>query len=252
METNNHTEKNTDMKDNILTKITDKEVSMRPKMYFTTKFVVLCSLVVFILLLSIFVVSIIFFSLRVSGHALLFGFGFQGVILFLKLFPWIPLAVDIVAIFLLAKLLRKFTFVYRRPLLPLLVLVFVLCVGTGLLIDRATDLNDTLLDNANHNKLPKPFSSVYEGANRLSRPRSWVCRCQVVSIGTDTMIVVDTKLGFENTFTVFLPDDLPVGSVIPFSVGDLLYIAGPPHDGVIHPIGIRALEPDGQMMFAPQ
>ncbi len=163
-------QKNTSTRESVLTQIQSQAVVMRPKIYFTLKLVGIVLLSVIVLLLSIFILGMISFSLRVSGHAFLFGQGFRGVVLFLRFFPWIPLALTVGALILLVKLLRTFSFGYRQPIIFVLAFVGLFCLGAGIALDRGTRVNDRMFDNAMRAPRPGPVDSIYRGAKRVPPP----------------------------------------------------------------------------------
>src|SRR6185369_5791914 len=96
------------LKSTILEKIKKGEVEMTPKSRFVFKVVLLISLAVLIFITTVFLVSYTVFSVIVSGHLLLLGFGWKGLLTFMLLFPWTTFCIDIVLVFVLDLLLRRF------------------------------------------------------------------------------------------------------------------------------------------------
>ena len=161
---------NTHTRESVLAQIESRVVVMRPKIYFTLRIIGIVVLSVIVLLFSIFILGMISFSLRVSGHAFLLGRGFQGVLLFLRLFPWIPLVVTVGVLALLVKLLRTFSFGYRQPVIFVLAFVGLFCLGAGIALDRATPVNDRMFDSAMRAPRPGPVDALYRGAKRVPPP----------------------------------------------------------------------------------
>lgn len=165
-----HTKNTNSVRDSILNQIQSKTVTMRPKVFFTLRFLGVVVLAVLVLLLTIFILGMISFSLRISGHAFLFGRGLQGVLLFLKFFPWIPLAVTVGVLALLVKLLRTFSFGYRQPIIFVLVFTGLFCLGAGIALDRGTRVNDRMFDSAMRAPRPGPIDTMYRGARKVPPP----------------------------------------------------------------------------------
>jgi hypothetical protein len=151
----------------VLDQIQSRTVVMRPKVYFTLRLIGVFVLAVIILFLAIFIVGMISFSIRVSGHIFLLGKGLQGVMVFLELFPWIPLAVTMGMLVLLVKLLRTFSFGYRQPIAYVLIFVGLFCFGAGVALDRGTRMNDVMFDSAMRAPRPGPIDTIYRGARRV-------------------------------------------------------------------------------------
>ncbi len=244
MESNTPKQKIENLKETILHKIGSKEVTMRPRLYFAVRIALVVVLSIVTLLLSIFIINLVFFSLRVSSHLMLLGFGLRGVLSFLHLFPWLPLIGDIFFLVVLVKLLRKFSFGYRMPILYLLGCIFLFSLGAGLALDKETTMNDRLFIRAERNELPAPLGSLYMHARRLPAPEDGMCKCRILMIGDTMMTVVDTKAGAEKTFSIPLLPDAPT----PFSEGDIIFITGDQKDGVITPRGVRPV-PARQRFF---
>ncbi|MDB5194683.1 MAG: hypothetical protein JWN50_697 [Parcubacteria group bacterium] len=158
------------IKENILHKIKENKLSMRPRAYFLLRMVLVALLGLVILLVSVFLFNLIFFSMRVSGHAHLMSYGPSGIAIFLRLFPWPLLIVDVLLLMLLEHLLRRFRFAYKQPILYFFFAILALAISVGLLIDRSSDVNDRMLRHADVNDLPGPFNNFYEGARRLPPP----------------------------------------------------------------------------------
>jgi hypothetical protein len=142
METNHPQPKS--MRERILEKIDTRELSMRPKIYFTLKVAALVLITLAVLVISIFIFNFILFSSRINGHESLLGFGPRGILTFLEFFPWWLLGIDIALIILLEWLLRQFRFGYKSPVLYLLLTLLVVTASTAFLIDRGTAFNDQL------------------------------------------------------------------------------------------------------------
>src|SRR5690348_1082993 len=108
------------MKQDIMNRIKSGELDMRPRIYFMLKLAALIVLMVATLVVSIFILTFILFSIRINSQDVLLGFGSRGLTTFLRFFPWGLLFIDIALIFLSQHLLRQFRFGYRIPALYVL------------------------------------------------------------------------------------------------------------------------------------
>lgn len=157
----------TTLKEKLLHKIDSHELRMKPKRYFVMRLVALAIVAGLVLAVTVFLFNFIFFSMRVSGHAQLFRYGGAGFFVFLKLFPWLLFATDILLVILLEKLLRRFRFAYRQPVLYLFLALFAFGIAAGLFLDRISDVNERLLNHADRDELPGLINNLYRGARRL-------------------------------------------------------------------------------------
>jgi hypothetical protein len=240
MEHNEH-----NLKDNILNKIRMDELTMRPKIYFTLQVAALVILTLAVLVVSVFIFNFLLFSIRVSGHLSFLGFGWEGLFVFLHFFPWGFLLLDVALIAILESLLRRFRFGYKVPVLYLLGGLLCLTVLAALLVDRGTGFNDMLLMHADRHELPGPFGEFYEHARIPLPPDSGVCKCSILSINGNTMVVRDTHSS--TTLTIVLPQNDPYATTTFLRVGDIILIAGDTDDGgIIKAFGV------GKLSMPPQ
>jgi hypothetical protein len=158
------------IKEQILEKIRGNELRMKPRAYFTLRLIALGLVASLILVLTVFIFNFIFFSMRVSGHAHLFRYGFSGIVIFLALFPWTLLFADLLLVILLEHLLRRFRFASRQPILYVFLVLLALAISAGIFIDRTSDINERLLHHADRDELPGALNEFYEGARRLPPP----------------------------------------------------------------------------------
>ena len=126
----------------MLKKILAQEVTMRPRLYFIAKATALIVVASLTLVVSASIGSFILFSIRASSETSLFGFGPPGYLIFLRVFPWGLLILDIACIVLLEWMLRKFRFSRKSPLLYLLfaIILLTLCVTVAVDQSRVSDM----------------------------------------------------------------------------------------------------------------
>lgn len=232
----NEHEQKKPIKERILAGIHAGDVVMRPRFHFTLKIAALVAVAFGVLIVSIFIFNFILFSIRINSHDTLLEFGFDGLLAFLLFFPWFLLALDIALIALLEWMIRRFRIGYTIPVLYLLALVAVVTIGTGLALDRGTDFNDRMLEKSH--RLPKPFGAFYEGARYHPKPGSGICKCEILSIEGNTLVVEDLRSG-TTTLVVTLPWSDMRATTTGLQIGDIVLIAGSEKGGVIEAYGVR-------------
>jgi hypothetical protein len=227
----------TSLKEKLMHDIKHGKVSMTPRIYFTLRFMALIATSIAILVVTIFIINFISFSIRISMHDALLGFGTRGVEAFLKHFPWPFLLADIGLIVLLQHLVRNFSFGYRVPVLYLASGLIVFAAILGILMDRATPFNDVMHER--RSKLPPGARGMYEGV-RPPHPGSGICRCKILSIEGNVLQVEDLRPGVSatSTLTVVLPMDSRRATTTDLSVGDIVFIAGEEGD-IIEAFGVK-------------
>ena len=230
------------LRDGILAKINSNQVRMRSRAFFVLRIIGIVVLAVAVLALSIAIANFISFMVRVNGQGPLLDLGWQGIWIFIQVFPWPVLIVDLICIFLLERLLRMFRFGYRSPALYLFIsILFVAGVG-GILLDRGTPLNNDLLHQADQGRLLPPLGALYQGSRRPPPPNSDAYRGTLMSFTPPTAMLNDPDVS-TSSLEVLLPNQGPDAHQI-FSVGDAVVVIGGEQGGIIHAIDIYPLDPD--------
>src|SRR3989339_1207086 len=99
----------------VLDKVQRGEVKMKPKTYFVSRTVGVIFLALLTAFLVLFLASFIFFNLRASGAWFLPQFGFSTIGIFFKSLPWLLILIALILIVVLEILVKRFSFAYRRP-----------------------------------------------------------------------------------------------------------------------------------------
>lgn len=152
----------TNLKDKILQEIRSGQLSMRPRIFFVLQVAALIAVALATLVVSVFILNFILFSIRLNRADMLLSFGPGGWLAFLQFFPWTLLVLDMLLVAVLQWLVRKFKFGYRMPALYMLAALLMLTVIAGALVDRATPFNDRLFEM--RRGLPSPVRDLYDGA----------------------------------------------------------------------------------------
>ncbi len=234
-----HNPKN--IKDTILGKIRSEQILMRPRLYFTLQVVGSIILALCVFFISIFIVNFILFSLRINGHDAYLGFGPRGVEAFLRFFPWELLVLDAALVVALQWMLRQFRVAYQMPVLYLIggLIAFSVIAGVGL--DRGTQFNDEMLNQADQHQLG-PFDEIYIHARRPPPIGEGFCHCIVTAISNNTITVQDSRS--TTTLTVILPDDDDRATTTGLQVGDTVLVAGDRDGNTITAFGVRKVPAD--------
>ncbi len=103
--------------DRIFEKIKNGQVKMRPKLYFVLKSLIFALGIVLASILVLFLFSFIVFCLKLGGIWFLPKFGFRGLGIFFISFPWFLILLALFLIFLLEIIAKKYSFVYKRPII---------------------------------------------------------------------------------------------------------------------------------------
>ncbi len=253
----NDTTNNSDgrMTESVLARIKAGEVKMHSRGRYILSVAAVAALVFAILVVSVFLSSFILFNMRMTGQSFLLGFGMKGLLSFFVFFPWGLLLVDIALLAILEKILRRFRFCYKMPVIYMFAAVAVVTLLSGLVLDRSTPFHDDLLRRSDKRKLPLPLGSMY-GGMRLPLPPKGdsICRCLITSIDGNVLTVrrniskdvirdlfrdATSSTPLEKEFTVVLPEMMKEDALRLIEVGDTVFIAGSIEEGSIRAFGIR-------------
>jgi len=126
---------------------------MKPKAFFVCKAIFIICASVLVALFCLFIFSFILFACKASGACYVSGFGRNGLLTFLVMFPW-ALVLALFALFLILEtLLKKFSLAYKRPIFYSITLLAFLIILGGILINK-TPLHPHLWERAEQNRLP--------------------------------------------------------------------------------------------------
>ena len=231
---NNQEQKN-HISNKVLDKIKSGEVKMRPKIYFVFRTILLVLGVLVSILSLIYLASFIIFSLRASGILFLPKFGFPGIGIFLNSLPWILILIVVILIIVLEIFTKRFTFVYRRPILySLLIIVFIVILGS-FIIDR-TPFHAGLFWRAQEGRLPA-IGSVYRD---IGVPKADNVHRGIVSETLEDGFAIETPRGellviVITSETRFLPE-------ADIEEGDIVVIMGDKDNSTIEAFGIRKIK----------
>jgi hypothetical protein len=220
MKTNN-TEQH--IQDTVLQKIREGAIRARPKSYFAMRLTATIFVAVCALIISIFVMSFVLFSLGESGEQFLLGFGYSGILTFLSLFPWMLVGIDIGVVIILEWLVKGFRFGYRISFLMIFIYLFAVSAILAVVV-TFTPVHQALLEKADEGSLPV-IGELYEHI-RDPHTDKGVFRGTVTSVHGD-QITLDhddrDQDGDDGLRTIVLPPNSPS-----LYIGEHIYVFGEP------------------------
>lgn len=145
----------------MLVAIRSGEAKMQPRWHFVLRTILFIVGGIIALLALLYIASFIVFVLQETGLWFAPVFGVAGWYSFFRSLPWILVALLIVFVLILALLVKRYSFVYERPTMYLLIGIVALVALGGFLI-AATPFHRTLFDSARSGNLPV-LGGLYRG-----------------------------------------------------------------------------------------
>jgi hypothetical protein len=212
---------------------------MRPRWHF----VLLSALSVigaFILLLTLlYVTSLAMFFLRDSGAWYTPSFGGRGWYPLLHSLPWFLILLIVAFMIVLDLLVRRFAFVYKKPLLLSAIGILLLIFFGGFFIAQ-TPLHRMIMLSARHGDLPSPIDMLYRGPMRVPPP-SDTYHGQILVIVPGGFTLVDEEGAGTTTVLVTPETRLPYGE--DFKPGERVVVVGDTTaTGTVRAFGIREID----------
>ncbi len=229
MTENNH---NNSIQDKVLKAIEDGKVQMRPRWQFVLVSVLMGIGLVLLFLTSLFVVSLIVFSIHQNGAIYVPGFGIHGVNLFLSSVPWLLVLVALLFIVLLQVLVKRYSFGYGKPLLFTALAIIAVAVVGGIAVER-TPLHLTLFERAENEHLPIG-GSIYK--HYCCHGIEEVTIGKIVAIGDKTYQIETQE---REIILVLLSDQTDIPANQTFKIGDVIVVVGDMEKHAIDAEGIR-------------
>lgn len=228
------------LREQVLEKIEQGSVRMRPRLYFILKTIATLVAATAVLLLSSLIFSFLLFTIIEGGEHFLLGFGSKGITTFFLVFPWALLALDIVAVLVLRFLLRGFRTIYRLPFAMVLGLLMVGSIAFALLINL-TPLHGILYERADTEDLSF-LDSFYENI-RVPNEQYGEFRGIIDTIDGRTITITHDDGDSDEddgVRVITVPDAIDIST---FKTGDEIYVAGDDDDDddVIEAYGAREI-----------
>ncbi len=133
---NNNSKKS--IKENIISKIKRGEIKAKPKIYFIVKTLFNIGIVLTFFLFLLYIGSLIIFILRVNNFLAISGLGIKGIKTVIFYFPWYLLILSLFLIIVFEFFGKKFSLIYRRPLLYSLIAIMIMTTIGSFFIERSS------------------------------------------------------------------------------------------------------------------
>lgn len=221
-------------KDTIIDKIKSGEVAMKPKWYFVLRaFLFLCSML-FVALISVYLLTFIVFALHKTGVWFTPSFGMRGLMFLVVSSPWVLILVLFMFLGLLYVLVTHYSFSYRKPLVYSMIgsVLFVIAISSFV---AQTSIHDRVQTFVEAHQVPG-FTTLYDAVGK-ERPAG-------IAVGTISELVengfvlqVDGELV---TIKIGLLTRQPTGKE--YSIGDKVMVLGKKTDTTMQAFGIRHLD----------
>lgn len=228
-------------KSKILEKIKKEDVKIKSKSYFVFRTVIYVLILVFGFLFSIFFASFIVFSLRAKGALYLPGFGFRGWGLFLSSFPWLLVIFALILIIVLEIFAKKFSVVYKKPLIYSILVIIILILLMSFLIGQ-TSMHSKLFKSAQEGKLPI-MGPMYK-ENFIKTPYN-VFIGKVFDI-SDNGFQLEIKNGEILSVIISEARFLPSQGI---KKNDSVMIMGDKEDSIIKAFGVKQIKDNGASIY---
>jgi low affinity Fe/Cu permease len=139
----------------ILDKVKSGQIKMRPSSYFVLKTILAVAVILIVAASVLFLISLIFFNLKASGVWYLPRFGFPALGPYIRLLPWVLILAVGVLVLVLEVLAKRFSFVYKRPLVYSLIAIALLVFMGSFILDK-TPLHLSIF-SSQEDPLKNPF-----------------------------------------------------------------------------------------------
>lgn len=224
------------LKDAVMKGIQEGTVRMRPRWHFMLLSALVLVGALVVCLTMIYVVSLVVYLLQANGEWFAPSFGLRGWFSLLNALPWLLMLLLVIFVGILEILVRRYTFVYKKPLLTSVLGIITVVVAGGFLV-ALTPLHSRMAHFDRNRMLPPPFDGLYREPPALRSPDLF--RGEIISIENGRILMI-TKEG-RMTVLVDPRTRLPHGNG--FTIGDLIVIIGDSvASGTIHAFGIRPVE----------
>ncbi|MDD5318321.1 MAG: hypothetical protein PHF79_00660 [Candidatus Pacebacteria bacterium] len=219
-----HTTNMTNEIDNKIDEMIKKgNLKMRPKWYFILQGFLAVLGALFLFLLLIYVISFIIFVVFHTGVAFVTGFGPLGIRAFLFSFPWILVLVVVAFMAILEKLLKRYAFSYRQPIIYSAMGMMVIVVLGGVFLAQ-TSIHDVFLRHARKGDLSlQPIAGVFY--KNYGAPHFTDIHLGVITL-IDAQGFVMLDHDGDETARVFVTPDTRFDPSAGFSVGDTVVVLG--------------------------
>ncbi len=230
-------EKDKILKETVIEKIKKGDVEMRSKSYFILKGFLVFGTIGLSFVFAIYLLTLLIFVLRINDIILLSDFGWYGLSIFIKIFPWAILFLSLFFLLLTDILSRKFSFAYRKTIIVSLGVVTLIVFFFSILIDSYS-LQDKVYQSALRNEIPIGRQMYRDLANIESEN---VVMGKVVEINEEFLIIEKDN---QEKVTVIITDPASrhFRSLDRVREGESVFVIGEEDDtGKINAFGVKKM-----------
>lgn len=222
---------NNSLQDKILEAIKSGEVKSKSKWYFYGQSAALAMGLILTGLVLLFLGSLIVFSLQQNGAVFVASFGFYGLRILIMSLPWVLIIAVATLLVLLERLLKRYKFSYKQPMLYSFVGIGLLFT-VGIIFISRVHIHEELFEQTRMHKtmLGEPFYRRYG-----MPPKGDVTQGIVFLVnepGCKIMTLSDEELQVLITSKTRLPYNYNC------TVGDAIMVLGPRDEDSINALGI--------------
>lgn len=226
------------IKNSVMQAIRERKVQMRPRWHFVLLSALAATGALLGLLTLMYVFSLWVFFLQQNGAWFAPSFGMRGWIELFRSLPWLLIILSCAFIVILETLVRRYEFVYKKPLMLSIAGIFVIVIGGGMLV-ALTPLHRELQYVGMRGALPPPMDQLYGPGVRFKMRAENVKRGLIV--GTTSQGFIIDEDGQPTTIIVTRATRLPYGE--DFTVGDVIVVVGDrTATDTVQAFGIRAVK----------
>lgn len=228
-------------KDNIIQKIKEDEVRMKPRWHFILRSLLFVVGLIIVALVATYLLSFVFFILHRTGLWFTPGFGMHGLMFFVVSSPWLLITMVVLFSILLYVLVQHYAFSYRKPLVYSMVGVVLFVIAVASLIGQTT-MHERVRVFLEERPVPG-FAPLYRVGNE--RPHG-------LFVGTITQVrddgfMLTTDTG--ETIMVHVSERTKRPPHATYEAGGHVLIFGERSDGTVSALGIRMVD---EQFLAPE
>lgn len=228
------------MRESVMKAIHEQEVRMRPRWQFVLVSVLVATGTITLMLAIMYALSLAVFFLHQSGAWFVPAFGARGWMEFMRSVPWLLVVLVSAFIVLLEVLVRRYQFVYRKPLM-LSVAGIIGLIALGSTVLAVMPFHGAMAGYAIRGVLPPPVDQLYRPDNRRIVRTDSIHRGMIVGTSSEGFMVAEGGDGDSVMVVVSGDTRLPYGQ--DFTVGDIIVVVGDRvGTGTVRAFGIRSVE----------
>lgn len=232
-EAHNHTEgEPSSVREHVFSKIERGEAQMRTRRYFALKDALVAAVILLIVFILLYLMSFILFVLRRTGVWFAPAFGFRGVEVFLASLPWFLIIVAAFFAILAEMFMRRYAFIYRKPVVYSFIAIIALVAAGGFLMSR-TAFHPGMFRYVEEHEVPL-MASFYRGYGKQRVPRIHV---GIVTAVNDEGFCLTNPFGETSLIRVDKEMVFPFDE--PFLEGDDVVVLGEQEGMIVQAQGVQ-------------